>query len=94
MYAHAFSYRIPEPSLEQPDPVTFTGYVTFACPINEAMVEVEAEVVENDLLWETALVKYKGVEVSELMCGEQIADIETYFRKNREQIVRFDRDDY
>ena len=89
-----YTYFFPERPLTPPEPETFTGYVTFACPVEEATVEVSARVYDDELQWDTVTIWYSGVEVSALIGTRQMEKIDEYFKNDLDSITEFDRDDY
>ena len=88
-----YTYFFPERPLTPPEPETFTGYVTFACVVEEATVEVQARVADDELLWDTVTVWYCSTEVSALLGDKQTEQIQRHFKANRAVITEFDSDD-
>ena len=89
----AYFFPLPERPLDPPEVPTFTGYVTFACVVEKATVEVQARVADDELLWDTVTVWYCGTEVSALLGDKQTEQIQRHFKANRAVITEFDSDD-
>lgn len=87
---YASPYYFPERPLDPPEVPTFTGYVTFACVVEEATVEVQARVADDELLWDTVTVWYCGTEVSALLGDKQTEQIQRYFDDHITEITEFD----
>jgi hypothetical protein len=79
-----------EQPLDPPEAKPFSGYVTFACVINDATVEVRAHVNDDELDFDTAQVWYCNTEVSALLADEQFTSIQAQFDADYHNIVTFD----
>lgn len=65
----------------------YSGDVFFDCYVNNACVEVTARVTNDEILWGTLSVVYKGVEVSALIGPEASIQIDEHFKANIKRIT-------
>lgn len=70
-----------------PEVKAFTGHLTFKAPVGDALCEVRASVVEDEIDWDTAEVLFDNTDIVTTLVDAQQQRIQQELDENRWEIL-------